>query len=124
MEKDDLKKRFGEHVQAFRKRRGLTQEELAEAIDKSVDQISNIERGATSTRLDTALAIASALDVPLPQFFTFPNESRTRDSERRRLLDDLIGLVSAEDENTIRAVRDITRVLLKRFEARETEVTI
>jgi transcriptional regulator with XRE-family HTH domain len=112
MERDELKQQFGERVQALRKRQGLTQEELAEAIEKSVDQISNIERGATSTRLDTALAIATALKVALPDLFAFPVSRTEKKTERERLLDDLVALIGAEDEETIRAMSDLTRVLL------------
>jgi transcriptional regulator with XRE-family HTH domain len=121
MERDELKQQFGERVQALRKRQGLTQEELAEAIEKSVDQISNIERGATSTRLDTALAIATALKVALPDLFAFPVSRTEKKTERERLLDDLVALIGAEDEETIRAMSDLTRVLLKKFKAREPE---
>jgi DNA-binding XRE family transcriptional regulator len=55
----------------YRKKRALTQEGLANAIEKSVDTITNIECGFSATRLGTAADIADVLGVPLADLFTF-----------------------------------------------------
>jgi len=47
MDADELKRRFGKRVQGLREAQGLTQEQLAARIQRSVDTVSNIERGAT-----------------------------------------------------------------------------
>ena len=44
----DLKKELGEKIKRFRKIRGLTQEQLAEMIDISARNLSNIEQGISS----------------------------------------------------------------------------
>jgi transcriptional regulator with XRE-family HTH domain len=46
----DLRKRFGRLLAAHRRRRGFTQEALAEAADVSPDTIAKIEIGATGAR--------------------------------------------------------------------------
>lgn len=88
---DDLKRRVGQRVRALRESRGLTQEQLAEAIDRSVQTISNIERGQTLAALDALEGIARCLQVPISDFFdegrvTTPNragiEVRIRDVVR------------------------------------------
>ena len=75
----DVQKEFGRKVCEFRKKKALTQEGLAEAIEKSVDTISNVERGFSATRLSTAAAIADVLGITLADLFTFnPVPPKTR----------------------------------------------
>src|SRR5262245_27349728 len=64
-----LQKLIGLRVQAARKRKGLTQEQLAEKIDRTVESVSNVERARTLPTLDTLIRIAKALDLPLTEFF-------------------------------------------------------
>ena len=63
--KRDLAKLLGNKVKEARKQRGLTQEGLAELIDKTVETISNIERGVKAPSLDTIYDISKALKVKL-----------------------------------------------------------
>lgn len=65
----DLKRRIGQRVRALRESRGLTQEQLAEAIDRSVQTVSNIERGQTLAGLDALESISQYLKVPISDFF-------------------------------------------------------
>jgi len=44
MDAEELKRRFGKRVQGLREAQGLTQEQLAARIQRSVDTVSNIER--------------------------------------------------------------------------------
>jgi transcriptional regulator with XRE-family HTH domain len=87
----DLKQRIGQRVRALRESRGLTQEQLAEAIDRSVQTVSNIERGRRLATLDAIEGMAQSLNVPISDFFdegrvTSPNragvEARIRDVVR------------------------------------------
>lgn len=79
MKNIEVQKEFGLKVCEFRKKKALTQEGLAQAIEKSVDTISNVERGFSATRLSTAAAIADALDVTLADLFAFhPTPPKTR----------------------------------------------
>lgn len=73
----DLRKRFGELLAAHRRRRGLTQEELAEAAGLSVDMISKIEVGATGARFSSVERLAKAVQVDPAELFTsdIPNGS-------------------------------------------------
>ena len=49
---------FGERIEAARKKKGLTQEELAERVSVSQSMINHIEKGRKKPSLDIAIAIA------------------------------------------------------------------
>src|SRR5260370_36187387 len=66
----DLRKRFGELLAAHRRRRGLTQEDLAEAAGPSVDMISKIEVGATGARFPSIERLGQAVQVDPSELFT------------------------------------------------------
>ncbi|MFT6077591.1 MAG: transcriptional regulator with XRE-family HTH domain [Rickettsiales bacterium] len=63
--KNDFKKLIGNRVRKARKNKGLTQEELAALIDKTVETVSNIERGVKLPGLATLEDIRKALGVKL-----------------------------------------------------------
>lgn len=66
----DLRKRFGRLVAAHRRRAGLTQEELAEAADISVDMISKLESGTSGARFGVIQRLADALNLDPAELFT------------------------------------------------------
>lgn len=59
---------FGKWTKIIRRQRNLTQEQLAERAGFSAVHISEIERGKKRVLLDTAIKIASALEVPITVF--------------------------------------------------------
>lgn len=61
----DAKHRIGLRVKAIRKARGLTQEQLAELLDRSVDAVSLLERGQVLPSFETLERLAERLGVPL-----------------------------------------------------------
>jgi len=69
-------RQIGLKVAYYRKLRGLTQEEVAERLDKSRTHISsieapNVERAAS---INTLFEIADLLEVPPYKFFQFDDE--------------------------------------------------
>jgi transcriptional regulator with XRE-family HTH domain len=56
-------------VRHHRERAGLTQAQLAERIDKSVQLIGGIERGASAPSFDTLEAMASTFELQVRDFF-------------------------------------------------------
>lgn len=64
---------LGLKIGYYRKKRGYTQEQLAELIDKNVSFLGQIEsnNGAVvkGVSLDTLFTIAEKLDVPVSKFF-------------------------------------------------------
>ena len=53
------------NVYRLRKQRGLTQEQLAEAVGVRQPRIAEVERGDANPRLDTLAKLARALGVPV-----------------------------------------------------------
>jgi len=68
---DDLRKKFGIRLQTLRRQAGLTQEQLAEATEVSVDFISLVERGINAPSFDTLEKLAKALGVSIQELFDF-----------------------------------------------------
>jgi hypothetical protein len=64
----DYQKALGRKIAAERRRRGLSQPELARRVDRSVAWVSQVERGARKVdRMSVLEALAAALEVPLAE---------------------------------------------------------
>jgi transcriptional regulator with XRE-family HTH domain len=78
----DLKRHIAIRLRTIRKDRKLTQEELAALIGRSVDAVSNIERGKGLPSLGTLEAIAVKLQIPISEFFEMAR-GKGRQSQKR-----------------------------------------
>ena len=59
---------LGRKIAAERRRRGLSQPELARMVDRSVAWVSQVERGVRKVdRMSVLEALATALEVPLAE---------------------------------------------------------
>ncbi len=63
LEKKPLNVCIGQRIQLARERAGLTQEQLAERIDRSAQFISTVERGVSGPSLETVILLSAALGV-------------------------------------------------------------
>jgi transcriptional regulator with XRE-family HTH domain len=64
----DYQKALGRKIAAERRRRGLSQPELARMVDRSVAWVSQVERGVRKVdRMSVLEGLAAALDVPLAE---------------------------------------------------------
>lgn len=72
---NQLKTRFGKRLQQLRSECGITQEQLAIAVDLTVESISNIERGVYGPKFDTLEKIAVALQIPVKELFEFDRKT-------------------------------------------------
>ncbi len=66
----DLKATFGQLVAAHRRRLKLTQDQLAEKADLSIDMVSKIERGSSGASFTAIEKLAKALGVSPAELFT------------------------------------------------------
>ena len=98
----DIRAQFGAVLKAWRTRRRLTQEELAERSGLSYKFIGEIERGKGNPSLETLGKLALALGVEIPQLFLVPSrvagpdalyQIRTRDFQSLREALDSAGAV-------------------------------
>lgn len=64
-----LMRAFGKRVAELRRKRGMTQEQLAVKIDTHVTTIAFIEGGTKFVRLSTLRKLAQSLDVEIKELF-------------------------------------------------------
>ena len=82
---------LGKRIKAARKAAGLTQEELAAAVDYSVEHMSVVERGVKPPKLEKLVTIANVLHIGADELLQDTLESATviQASELSRKLDTL-----------------------------------
>lgn len=85
-----LKSVIGSQVRTARAAKKWTQNELASRIDRSVEAISNIERGVSLPTIDTLERIANSTSTEIVRFFMpselhDPSYSKSRSSKMLRL---------------------------------------
>jgi transcriptional regulator with XRE-family HTH domain len=69
-------KEFGSRVTKLRLKRGLSQEQLADITGLHRTQISLIERGRRSPRLDTIIRLAKALNINPAKLIPFDRKEK------------------------------------------------
>lgn len=105
----DLKREIGLRVKAARSARGLTQIDLATAIDKSFETVSNIERGKTAPNFVTLQEIATALQVDLKFFFEFDEQATT--AQRSRLKSDLDAIMLGVTDKQFALINQLAKAV-------------
>ena len=113
MDSGELKRRFGKQVQGLREARGLTQEQLADRIGRSVDTVGNIERGVNATRIEVAYLIATELGVRLPDLFDFGDGDSRAERRHAEVGTAVQELLDGCDEATAAKLLDLVRVGLR-----------
>lgn len=68
---DAFLKQFGRHLKELRKKKHITQEELAYRTEMELSQIGRIERGTINTSISNVHAIALALETTPAELFNF-----------------------------------------------------
>ncbi len=71
MNRDELLKKFGKNVKIERIRKDLTQEKLAELMNKSQNYIACIECGRQNMSLAKVLELANALQIRVETLLKF-----------------------------------------------------
>lgn len=105
-----MKKHVGGRIRAARKDAGLTQDQLAGMTDKSVETISNLERGHTAPSLETLGLVAKALKQPVEWFLSGYSE-RQNSSTTNALRTEIEVLISGMNEAELRQVAGIARII-------------
>jgi transcriptional regulator with XRE-family HTH domain len=117
MDGHELRRRFGNKVRELRDAKGLTQEQLADRIGRSVDTVSNIERGLNATRLETAHQLADVLGIRLRDLFDLDDERDPGERERDQAIEAVAELLRSRNPGTIRRVKELVEVGLKLTDA-------
>jgi transcriptional regulator with XRE-family HTH domain len=69
-----LRHQFVRRLRQIRRQKDMTQEQLAEAIDTSVEFISLIERGINAPSFESLERLAEVLKITVAELFTFSEE--------------------------------------------------
>ena len=87
----NIKKSFGSRIKYYRNLKGLTQSQLAQAIGRTEETVSHIERGLNSTQLEVIQNIATVLSVEMSDLFDFNSHGhQTMDKEKFALIKEVI----------------------------------
>lgn len=85
---DDIKILLGKRIRELRKRKGLTQEKLAEIIDIEPRNLLKIENAHTFPRAQTLQKLIEVLDCSPSELFTFEHLEDIN-SIRKKVIDKL-----------------------------------
>jgi len=106
-----LKKQIGVAVRHSRTKGKLTQEQLADAIGKTAEAISNIERGLSLPTLQTLIDVSQALDMPLAALVGDLNTKIKKAPKRLELELRLQSAAEKLDERNLEAATRIIEIL-------------
>ena len=101
----DLKLHIAASVRAARKGADLTQEELAEKINRTPESLSNIERGQAVPSIETLILLSEETDLSLPDLFDQFGNSSGRSKVEHRLEQEIIQIIRSFDEEKLRLAK-------------------
>jgi len=115
---ENLSACFGKRLRTLRKARKMSQEELSFRADISAAHLGQIERAEKKPTLETIGKLAEALDISLPELFTFETdgvcaEADQEDTVISRINAQLKGLAPEEQKDILRIVRIFRRNITK-----------
>lgn len=94
---------FGRNLSMLRKNQKITQEQLAEMIDKSTEFISFLERGERSPSFETILDLAKALGVRIGDLMNLDSSERGNGTLEKLAVDPINSPVDEPIEEPIKA---------------------
>jgi transcriptional regulator with XRE-family HTH domain len=96
---------LGKRLRQLRAQRGLTQAQFAELAGKSVETISNFERGQTLPSVQTLAQISKALNVGIAELFD--DKPPGLDPKFGSPLSAKINLLSSDDKELLLGMADL-----------------
>lgn len=105
-----IKQEFGKKIKRMRINRGLTQEELAEAVNLSQRAMSGIETGENFVSAETIDKLIEALDTSMEELFA-TNHLKVGE-ELRKEIDEKLDFLS-EDSTKLVIVYNVIKSLIK-----------
>lgn len=104
----DLKKSIGQRVKLLRKAQKLSQESLAERMDRSVFTISQIERGVNFPKVDTLIDLAESLGCSVEDILfdqVVVGKGRRKSQERSALEAAIAADLALLDDRSLKAAQ-------------------
>lgn len=110
-------KLIGSQIAKIRKEREMTQAELAERIDVTVETISRLERGVSMPSVKTLEAVSKALSVRLKDLFDLEREEKQAGlTKEEKEIRKIISYLKTKDINDIRFGFRILKDIFKNIE--------
>ncbi|QWH88405.1 helix-turn-helix domain-containing protein [Bacillus toyonensis] len=100
----DFLKLVGENIRFLRKKRGLTQEELAERINLQQAYIGGVERGERNISMLTLQKIADGLEVSPDLVLNFGNINLIDNPQRDESLSIITSLLHQKNVNELQFI--------------------
>lgn len=98
-----IEREIGKKIKFYRKKRGLTQEQLAEKVELSSHFISALERGMYSVKLENLVKIINVLECTADDLFCDSLSDKTR-ANASRLAKEMATLPEHEQERIFKVV--------------------
>ena len=105
---------IGLKIQALRKTKKLTQEQLAESIGVSWRTISNLERGLVMPSLQVICDIGQYFDVSIDELVN-NNVKKVKSRTRLQQETQVIETIQALDDNTLLYIKEYILLLKQHF---------
>lgn len=83
--------KIGKRIQFYRNKNKMTQEQLAECVGTNQKHVSKIELGEIKVKLETAYALAKALNISIDVLVADYNDSND-EANLKLILDDIKGM--------------------------------
>ncbi len=116
-----LKKAVGLRIRDARNRAGLTQQSLAEKIERSVEAIRSMERGATAPGFESLERLSKTFGVPVRNFFDFGGEDDTISARRLHLMDTVLDAIPKLDDDGLELAAKMLDTLVQQRHAADGE---
>lgn len=109
-QKPQLHHMIGKAIAKYRKAAGLSQNQLAEALDLGNEAISRIERGIVIPTVERLIKMAEIFDCPVSKLLT---ETSNRPTDEAIYLQSLLATVNKEDKQMLMEVIEKLATRLK-----------
>jgi hypothetical protein len=108
MDNDVNYREIGIRIQKYRLENGLSQDKLADRVNSSQTYISEVEAGKHRLSLDTAVAIAKALDISVDRLL-----ADYQDSSNESTLQDILNSIRGMSPKQLELLQDNINTIKK-----------
>jgi transcriptional regulator with XRE-family HTH domain len=108
-----LKLQIAAKLRAARMARALTQEQLAEAIGRTPEAVSNIERASALPTIETLQMLSATLNVPLAEFFEPARSARKINRDRLEMEYGFRALIEKLPDADLRLAFEQSQLILR-----------
>ena len=106
---------IGKRIREERKKKGLTQEELAEKADMSYKFLNRIERNVSKPSLDMVIKLSEVLNVPFLNLFSYIKNKNSKSSDDKQVINNKFvylfsSLPSKWQNHIIKIIKEIKKL--------------